>query len=254
MGGGYVYARNEHGKKTWHGVGSTDPWGKVTLLDYNLDARTYRRFEYTKKNVVADLQQIETSGNFVHNTKQIVDDCYPHGGIYKDGYEKSPAHYWFIRGSIYVYDQYISAYTGAANAYAEKVELPLTISAAANGRMTLREVQPNYYAYYDKNLNKLGDKSANADETTIKDVMIHGTSDIPGDYLSVIRTCLMAYVTNLMDQIKGPVFLELLKEPFRGALTQSVSLGLLNTETRKQDLVLDFAALPEKVDGNTCSD
>jgi len=167
MGGGYVYARNEHGTKTWHGPESTDPWGKVTLLDYNISARTYRHFDYTKKTEVSSMQPIETSGNFVHNTKQIVDDCYPHGGIYKDGYEKSPAHYWFIRGTIYVYDQYISAYTGAANAYAEKVELPLTISAAANGRMTLREVQPNYYAYYDKNGNKLGDTSVNADETII---------------------------------------------------------------------------------------
>ena len=60
---------------------------------------------------------IETSGNFVHNTKQIVDDCYPNGGIYKDGYVESPAHYWFIKGTVYVYDQYISAYTGSANAY-----------------------------------------------------------------------------------------------------------------------------------------
>ena len=168
MGGGYVYARNEHGAKTWHGEGTTTPYGKVTVLAENEPARTYRLFTYeTPDETGSNLQQIETSGNFVHNTKQIVDDCYPHGGIYKDGYAKSPAHYWFIRGSIYVYDQYISAFTGAANAYAEKVEMPLTISAASNGRMTLREVQPNYYAYYDKNGNKLGDKSANADETII---------------------------------------------------------------------------------------
>ena len=151
MGGGYVYAKNEHGVKEWH-----QNYGKVTLLDENLTARTYRRFTYAESS----LQQIETSGNFVHNTKQIVDDCYPNGGIYNDGYVKSPAHYWFIKGSIYVYDQYISAYTGTANAYAEKVELPLTISAASNGRMTLREVQPNYYAYYDKNGRKMGDEDA----------------------------------------------------------------------------------------------
>ena len=162
MGGGYVYARNEHGRKTYH-----SDWGKVTLLDYNNEARTYRRFTYTNKNDESNLQQIETSGNFVHNVKQIVDDCYPNGGIYKDGYTKSPAHYWFIRGQIYVYDQYISAFTGSANAYAEKVEMPLTISAASNGRMTLREVQPNYYAYYDKNGNKLGDTSVNADDKII---------------------------------------------------------------------------------------
>ena len=172
MGGGYVYARNEHGIKTWHGdptitTGEKKYFGKVTLLPENESARTYRRFTYSDKAATSSLQQIETSGNFVHNTKEIVDDCYPNGGIYKDEYKKSPAHYWFIRGTIYVYDQYISAYTGSANAYAEKVEMPLTISAASNGRMMLREVQPNYYAYYDKNGNKLGDKSTNADESII---------------------------------------------------------------------------------------
>jgi hypothetical protein len=152
MGGGYVYAKNEHGTKTWH-----REYGKVTLLNYNENARTYRRFEYNNNKK----QDIETSGNFVHNVKQIVDDCYPNGGMNDRGrpdYPTSPAHYWFIKGSVYVYDQYISAYTGAANAYAEKVELPLTISAASNGKLTLREVQPNYYAYYDKNGHKLGSK------------------------------------------------------------------------------------------------
>ena len=185
MGGGYVYARNEHGIKTWHGdptitSGDNEYYGKVTLLAENESARTYRRFTYTDKNATDDLQQIETSGNFVHNTKQIVDDCYPNGGVYKDGYTKSPAHYWFIRGSIYVYDQYISAYTGSANAYAEKVEMPLTISAASNGRMTLREVQPNYYAYYDKNGNKLGDQASNADD----EIIINNTTYLLNDPVS----------------------------------------------------------------------
>ncbi len=56
-----------------------------------------------------------------------------------------------------------------------------------------------------------------ADETTIKDVMIYGTSDIPSDYLSVIRTGLMAYVTNLMDQIRAL--------NFNPDLTQFVFIG-----------------------------
>ena len=158
MGGGYVYARNEHGEKEWH-----QNYGKVTLLNYNEEARTYRRFTYNQSS----LQPIQTSGNFVHNTKQIVDDCYPNGGIYNDGYSQSPAHYWYIRGSIYVYDQYISAYTGAANATAERQEIPLTISAASNGRLTLRDVQPNYYAYYDKNGNKMGDEATHADNNLV---------------------------------------------------------------------------------------
>ena len=156
MGGGYVYAKNEHGEKTYH-----SEYDKVTLLSYNQNAATYRKFTYAE----GSKQVIETSGNFVHPGKQIVDDCYPNSGMYTDGYVASPAHYWFIKGTIYVYDQYISAYTGSANAYAEKVELPLTIAAASNGKLTLREVQPNYYAYYDKMGKKLG--SEGAEETLV---------------------------------------------------------------------------------------
>ena len=157
MGGGYVYAKNEHGTPS-----QVESVNKVSLLSYNANASTYRQFTYTSPNDTTHLQAIETSGNFVHNTKQIVDDCYPNGGIYNDGYLKSPAHYWFIRGSIYVYEQYISAFTGSANATAEKQEIPLTITAASNGRMTLRDVKPNYYAYYDKGGNKLGTENADS--------------------------------------------------------------------------------------------
>lgn len=156
MGGGYVYAKNEHGKRN-----EVATVNKVSLIDENTIARTYRQYTYDETKET--LEAIETSGNFVHNVKQIVDDCYPNGGIYNDNYAQSPAHYWFIRGSIYVYEQYISAFTGAANATAEKQEIPLTITAASNGRMTLRDVQPNYYAYYDKGGNKLGDLTVNAD-------------------------------------------------------------------------------------------
>lgn len=157
MGGGYVYAKNEHGKPSQ--VANVN---KVSLLSYNETASTYRQFSYTDKSDKTNLQAIETSGNFVHNTKQIVDDCYPNGGIYNDEYVASPAHYWFIRGSIYVYEQYISAYTGAANATAEKQEIPLNITAASNGRMILRDVKPNFYAYYDKGGNKLGSENADS--------------------------------------------------------------------------------------------
>lgn len=152
LGGGYVYARNQHGTKTWH-----QDWDKVNLSPYNLTARTYKRFTYVESE--SSLKEIETSGNFVHNTKQIIDDCYPNANAYK-GVEKSPAHYWYIRGQIYVYDQYISAYTGSANAYAKTVSIPLTISAASHGKMTLRDVQPNRYAFYDNNGNPLGDNGS----------------------------------------------------------------------------------------------
>ena len=152
MGGGYVYARNQHGAKTWH-----REWDKVNLSPYNLTARTYKRFTYNESE--ASLLDFETSGNFVHNTKQIIDDCYPNINAYK-GSEKSPAHYWYIKGYIYVYDQYISAFTGSANAYAESVNIPLTISAASHGKLTLRDVQPNLYAYYGDGGEPLGDEGS----------------------------------------------------------------------------------------------
>ena len=64
-----------------------------------------------------------------------------------------PAHYWFISGQVYVYDQYISAFTGSPNAYSETVDIPITINAASNGTMTLVDVQPNLYAYYSSYTN-----------------------------------------------------------------------------------------------------
>ena len=150
LGGGYVYARNQHGKKEWH-----RDWSKVNLSPYNEKARTYKRFTYDETET--NLQKIETSGNFVHNTKQIIDDCYPNANAYvKSQSPYSEAHYWYIKGLIYVYDQYISAYTGTANAYAETVNIPLTIAAASHGRMTLRDVQPNLYAYKGDDGKPLG--------------------------------------------------------------------------------------------------
>lgn len=155
LGGGYVYARNEHGVRNYH-----ENWNQVILSPYNSAARTYRKFTFDHSDNTK--LEIETSGNFVHNTKQIVDDCFPTSNSYK-GANASKAHYWYIKGSIYVYDQYISAYTGSSTAYSQNVSIPLTITAASHGMLTLREVQPNLYAYYDKNGNKLG--SENADET-----------------------------------------------------------------------------------------
>ena len=146
LGGGYVYAKNEHGKLTHHA-----DWDKVTLSPYNRYARTHLRYTY---DTATASDQIETSGNFIHNTKQIIDDCYPTINSWLSG--GSPAHYWYIKGSIYVYDQYISAYTGSATAYSQNISIPLTITAGAHGKLTLRDVQPSLYAYYDKDGNKIG--------------------------------------------------------------------------------------------------
>ena len=136
IGGGFVYAKNEHRPGTYEKKNHT------TLTALNADAITRKDFTYSGAPV-----EWETSGNFVHGTQIIIDDCYNISGKYS-GDDAVPAHYWFIKGSVYVYDQYISAYTGAPNAYSESVDIPLTITAASHGTMKLLNVMPNKYTYY----------------------------------------------------------------------------------------------------------
>ena len=157
MGGGFVYAKNVHkkGKYEYH--------KHNTLTALNDDAVTVRDFTFNGDDV-----EWETSGNFIHSTQTIIDDCYNISGKYKGG-DAVPAHYWFIQGSVYVYDQYISAYTGAPNAYSETVDIPLTITAASHGTMKLLNVMPNKYAYWSAPGVKLeGDK-----KMIINDVEYH---------------------------------------------------------------------------------
>ena len=147
MGGGFVYAKNVH--KT----GSYTRHYHNTLTALNDGAITRRDFTYTGADV-----EWETTGNFIHSTQTIIDDCYNISGKYKGEVKPGgavPAHYWFIKGSVYVYDQYISAYTGAPNAYSETVDIPLTITAASHGKMKLLNVMPNKYAYYSAPGKKL---------------------------------------------------------------------------------------------------
>ena len=167
IGGGFVYAKNVHGKRELSGKNNT------LLSDLNLNtndtygntrAVTNRIYRYDDTQADANVQKAwETSGNFVHNTQKIIDDCYNIGSRYEIGKNPVPAHYWFIRGQVYVYDQYISAYTGSPNAYSEVVEIPITITAASHNKMQLLDVQPSLYAYYSSynsethKGNKLGD-------------------------------------------------------------------------------------------------
>ena len=153
MGGGFVYAKNIHGKR--HKTDRTN----TTLTALNAGAATRWDYTYDEPSTTSDAADLnqrdwQTSGNFVHSTQTIIDDCYNVSNRYK-GPNRVPAHYWYIRGSVYVYDQYISAYTGATNAYSEMVDLPLTITAASHGTMKLLNVQPNRYAYYNTNGAKL---------------------------------------------------------------------------------------------------
>ena len=142
VGGGFVYAKNEHGKRTLTNKTHT------TITDLNQGAVSQKQFEY--KTDDDNKYEWQTSGNFVHSTQTIIDDCYNISGKYLTA-DGVPAHYWYIKGEVYVYDQYISAYTGAPNAYSERVEIPLTITAASYGKMKLLNVMPNKYAYYAVN-------------------------------------------------------------------------------------------------------
>ena len=169
VGGGYVYAKNEHrvpkyfankknvilseyNKKTGDEVCSyrqylydTNQAGAAEWSSANAGTGTL----YDNNDTFGDTKVYETSGNFVHRSKTIVDDCYPTNNAYTIGGKPySDAHYWYIKGSVYVYDQIVSAYTGSANAYSKEVNLPLTINAASNGKLKLLDVKPNKYAYY----------------------------------------------------------------------------------------------------------
>jgi hypothetical protein len=146
MGGGYVYAKNAHG------IRQSSNKHQTILTALNKGAVTNKQFIYDETE--GTKKEWETSGNFVHSTQTIIDDCYNIGAKYLSGYDKPdgvPAHYWFIKGAVYIYDQYISAYTGSPNAFSEEVSIPLTITSASHGKMTLLNVQPNYYAYYSIN-------------------------------------------------------------------------------------------------------
>ena len=144
-GGGYVYARNEHGARynTSH--------ENILLSPYNKkdgdEALTKKFFGYSG----TDIKPYQTSGNFIHKSKRIVDDCYPNNGVYQDSkglYVTSPAHYWFIKGEVYIYDQVVSAYAGSAAAYSKEVKIPLTITAGSYGQLKLLNIQPSRYAYF----------------------------------------------------------------------------------------------------------
>ena len=166
MGGGFVYARNEHRVPKYFPKKEN-----VLLSEYNQkdgdEAITYKRFFYASADIPegtdatgakvisgndADFgdgyKSWQTSGNFIHPEKHIVDDCYPTNNAYDP--EKSPyseAHYWYVKGEVYVYDQIVTAYTGSASAYQKESQLNLTITAASNGKLQLLNVKPNLYAY-----------------------------------------------------------------------------------------------------------
>ena len=144
VGGGYVYAKNEHGARSDSGETLT------TLSPYNVGLRTYKMYSYAE-TPASSLEQIQTSGNFIHGKKKtIIDDCYPHNLEYDpdDTEHYSKAHYWYIKGTVYIYDQIITAYTGAPTAYTKETHIPVTITAGAHGKLKLVDIKQNKYAYF----------------------------------------------------------------------------------------------------------
>lgn len=139
-GGGYVYAKNIHGTQS--------PSGKtqLTLTAANSGAVTQKSFVYNSGSTT----WMESSGNFVTSGKDvsIIDDCFPEiNNYHPDGGEGvSEAHFWYIRGYYYVYNQEISAYTGSMQAYTQDINIPLTISAQGNGKLIIEDIKTNKYA------------------------------------------------------------------------------------------------------------
>ena len=165
LGGGYVYAKNVHG------VRSTTNIQQVTLSKYNQGATSKKQYTYTTDD--AHAQETQTSGNFVHSIKQIFDDCYPQSNSYT-GADPAPAHYWFIKGQIYLYNQYISAYTGAAEAYSKTINIPLTVTAGSHGTLKIQNVQPNKYAYYSSYVDENNKTKLAVDGTkVVNDITYH---------------------------------------------------------------------------------
>ena len=182
-GGGYVYAKNIHGERKSSGKTQVTLAAANQATSTHAKALSYKIYDYNPpitpsaaatdnaNNLTTDINgkepgadgyiptynegypkepRMESSGNFVNPLKRIIDDCYPQSGAYYTQGDKSaaPAHYWYIRGDYYVYDQYISAFTGSAQAFAETVSIPLTITPESQGKLTLQSIQPNHYAYW----------------------------------------------------------------------------------------------------------
>lgn len=143
-GGGYVYVKNEHR------ISEKNAYVKVALAAANKErgAVSYKQFDYyAEDDPTYPAIKMQTSGNFVNSQKRIIDDCYPNQGKYI-GSDAVPAHYWYIRGDYYVYNQIISAYT-TSRAYVEQTSIPLTVTPESQGRLTLNSVEKNLHAYWD---------------------------------------------------------------------------------------------------------
>ncbi len=154
-GGGFVYARNEHGTASRYKINGVD-YVRKFLSDYNNTgkAATHEEYEYNKNALLS----MQTSGNFVKSKKNIygevqyiVDDCYPTHNLPSSSGEEggaTKAHYWYIRGSKYAYNLYVSAFTGAAKLYQSSMGI---LFPTGTGTLQLIDVMPGYYCNIGEN-------------------------------------------------------------------------------------------------------
>lgn len=154
-GGGFVYARNEHGAPSQNMVDNRQYVRKfLSENNHSGEAATHEEYTYNEEN----LKDMQTSGNFVLSPREdqyIVDDCYPvHGKKIGGNTHPEEAHYWYIRGSKYVYNQHISVYTGAAKKYQVNKGIELA-TGVLNGKLTLADVYPGYYCNIAEDANPI---------------------------------------------------------------------------------------------------
>ena len=139
QGGGYVYAENIHGTRNSEVVSVN------YLSDNNYNAISNKSYTFSN-----DLKAYQTSGNFVNAEKIIVDDCYPVKNSYS-GENASPAHYWYIKGTEYVHNQLISAYTGGSQSFFTQLNLPFEQDA----NIQLVDIYNCYYAQSDVTIDNV---------------------------------------------------------------------------------------------------
>lgn len=78
-----------------------------------------------------------------------------------------------------------------------------------------------------------------ADESTLKDVMMYGTSDIPSEYLSIIRAGLSEYTFSVMDQLRALNFNSDLTQFVFIAGGASIMKHFLPDTERKNCIIID---------------
>lgn len=124
-GGGYVYAKKEYGLQHEMAEGTTRE--HLTLSTANRGAITSTAFTYDSPKGT-----MQTSGNFVHPKRTIIDDAY-----------SEDAHYWYVRGDYYNHDIVISAYAGSAQTFSNSTNIPFVTFEETDGYIKLDQVTTN---------------------------------------------------------------------------------------------------------------